>query len=68
MLEELINFKLAVRKKLPKSEVRERYTKYTNTYDELAGKQTIRDKLEFRDMFNTYIGYMSRTEDKEIIF
>ena len=59
MLErEIINFKMSIRKKEPKSIVCDKFLEYTRAYDEMGGEKTIRDKLEHRDLFNLYCKYM----------
>jgi hypothetical protein len=64
----IVNFKLAVRHKKPKAEVREKFMQYTNAYDEKAGDLTIRDKLEHRDLFNMYVSYMASSGERNIIY
>lgn len=66
MLEaEIINFKMSIRKKEPKSIVCKKFLTYSNAYDELAGQKTVRDKLEHKDLFNMYCHYMYFSGRKE---
>ena len=64
MLEQLINVKLAMKKNLPKSKVREKFSVYSKAYDNLPEK-TILNKIEHRDLFYDYMRYMAKSGDSE---
>lgn len=65
MIEKLVNFKIAIRHKKPKSEVKEKFLEYSRAYDEKAGERTIKDKLEYRDLHNIYLQYMAGSGKNE---
>lgn len=68
MLQELvssiINVKLAMKKNLPKSIVREKYSAYSKAYDDLPEKSML-NKIEHRDLFYDFMRYMSKSGDSE---
>lgn len=54
----IINFKKAIRQGKSKSIVKFKYLEYMKEYDELAGEQTVGDKVRHKDLFNDYCRYM----------
>jgi hypothetical protein len=58
ILEKLINVKIAMLKNKPKSEVRDKYLEYMNEYDKEC--RSIRDKVENRELFYSYLKYIEK--------
>lgn len=59
MIEELINFKLALIQKKSKNEVIRIFNEYSKKYDELGGEASVMDKSEYRDLKHDFVRYIS---------
>lgn len=61
-LSELINVKMSIRKKEPKSIVKKKFLNYLQVYDD--GERTVADKIRHREIFETYCKYMMREKEE----
>lgn len=61
-LESMVNVRLAMIQKKPKSYVLDKYLTYLHEYDNMENKG-IREKIEHRDLFHRYLRYMEMAKE-----